>query len=66
MSFGRLVKVTETQKDGPSETIYVVALQNRAEAIKIVAAKHPKNAKIEDIGPASEQLVKVLGVPPGE
>ncbi len=68
MGYGRLVRVTAKSPSGGDlqPVIYVVAVGDPAKAIETVRAQFQVNANIEVLGRASEELLNVLKLAPGQ
>jgi hypothetical protein len=69
MQFGRLIKVVTPTVAGaePREQVYVVAEQDSAVAITIIRQRIAGAADhVEAVGRASEQLLRALGLAPGQ
>ena len=66
MGFGRLVRVGSNRSEA-SAVIYVVAEADAAQAIRIVKTKLAQfDGEIEDLVRVSGDLLKALGLGPGE
>lgn len=66
MGFGRLVRVGSHRGD-TNAVIYVVAEADATQALRIVKTKLERfDGEIEDLGRVSDDLLKALGLNPGQ
>jgi hypothetical protein len=66
MGFRRLVRVGGHRSD-PAAVVYVVAEADAAQAMRIVKAKLERfDGEFEDLGRVSGDLLKALGLNPGD
>lgn len=66
MAFGRMVRIGSHRGDA-NAAIYVVAEADAAQALRIVKAKLEQfDGEIEDLGRVSSDLLRALGLNPGE
>jgi hypothetical protein len=66
MGFGRMVRISNHRGDQKAVT-YVVAEADSAQALRIVKTKLEQfDGEIEDLGRVSGDLVKTLGLSPGD
>jgi len=59
LNFGRLIRVTKS-------VVYVVAVEDKDRAVKLIQGQVPADMVVESIGRASSSLLKGLALAPGQ
>jgi hypothetical protein len=66
MGFGRLIRVGN-RRDDPNGVVYVVAEADPLKAMEIIKVKVTgSEVDLEDLGRVTDNLLKVLGLEPGQ